>query len=468
MLDKQKTLISPVSLSGIGLHTGEQVEVVIHPAEENHGFKFQRIDLPEQPIIKADVDFVVSTERGTTLEAKGARIYTCEHILAALVGCDIDNALITLNGQELPILDGSAKLFVEAIQSVGITVQQADRIYFELDENIAWVDEEKGSEYLAVPHKDYRFTVMVDYNSPALGTQHASLYKITDFNNEISACRTFVFLRELEFLAKNNLIKGGDLDNAIVLVDRTDISQEELTDLAKLLGKENLSVSIDGIGVLNSTKLQFENEPARHKLLDIVGDLALVGKPIKGHILAARPGHSSNVKFAKILKEQIKKQSGDGRKFDLTKVPVYTTQDIEKMLPHRFPFLMIDKIMDIQEESIWGIKNITMNEPIFTGHFPGNPVFPGVLQIEAMAQVGGIFALSKVEDPHLYSTYFMKIDKVRFKQKVVPGDTVVFELRLLSPIRRGLVEMAGQGFVNGKVVCEAEMLAQVIKDKVAP
>jgi UDP-3-O-[3-hydroxymyristoyl] N-acetylglucosamine deacetylase / 3-hydroxyacyl-[acyl-carrier-protein] dehydratase len=466
MLDKQKTIKTPVRLSGIGLHTGEQVNIEIHPAPENHWFKFQRIDLEGQPIIKVDADNVISTQRGTTLESKGARVYTTEHLLAALVGCDIDNALITIDGSEVPILDGSSKLFIEAIQGAGIQELEAVRDYFELSENIAWEDDEKGSEYLAVPNKDYRFTVMVDYKSPALGTQHASLYKIEDFNAEISACRTFVFLRELEFLAKNNLIKGGDLDNAIVLVDRTDISKEELHDLAVLLGKENLSVSIDGIGVLNSTKLKFENEPARHKLLDIVGDLALVGKPIKGHILAARPGHSSNVKFAKILKEQIKKQQGLGRKFDLTKTPVYTTQDIEKMLPHRFPFLMVDKIMEIHEESIWGVKNITMNEPIFTGHFPGNPVFPGVLQIEAMAQVGGIFALSKVEDPHLYSTYFMKINNVKFKQKVVPGDTVVFELRLISPIRRGLVEMAGVGYVNGKIVCEAEMLAQVIKDKV--
>jgi UDP-3-O-[3-hydroxymyristoyl] N-acetylglucosamine deacetylase/3-hydroxyacyl-[acyl-carrier-protein] dehydratase len=306
---------------------------------------------------------------------------------------------------------------------------------------------------------------MVDYNSPVLGTQHASMYNLEQFNSEIASCRTFVFLRELEFLATHNLIKGGDLDNAIVLVDRLDISQEKLDRLAKLLGKEDLKISIDGLGVLNSTKLQYENEPARHKLLDIVGDLALIGKPIKAHILAARPGHSGNVRFAKVLKEQIKKQQNAGRKFDLEKEPLYTTVDIEKMLPHRYPFLMVDKILEIQEESIIGVKNITMNEPIFTGHFPGNPVFPGVLQIEAMAQVGGIFALSKVDEPHLYSTYFMKINNVKFKQKVVPGDTVVFELNLTSPIRRGLVEMSGKAYVNGKVVCEAEMLAQIIKDK---
>ncbi|MGJ8661848.1 MAG: 3-hydroxyacyl-ACP dehydratase FabZ, partial [Bacteroidota bacterium] len=311
----------------------------------------------------------------------------------------------------------------------------------------------------------YRITVMVDYKSPVLGTQHSSMYNISEFKTDIAPCRTFVFLRELEFLATNNLIKGGDLDNAIVLVEREDVNKEELDRLAKLLGKEKLEIKVDGIGVLNTQKLQFENEPARHKLLDIVGDLALLGRPIKGHILGARPGHSGNVRFAKVLKEQIKKQEGQGKYFDLTKKPLYDINDIEKMLPHRYPFLLVDKVMEIGEETIIGVKNVTMNEPMFQGHFPGNPVFPGVLQIEATAQVGGIFALSKVENPHLYSTYFMKIDNVKFKQKVLPGDTIVFELKLLSPMRRGLVHMGGKAYVNGQVVMEAEMLAQVIKDK---
>ena len=466
MSEKQRTLKSEISISGIGLHTGEKVNVTICPAPVNHGYKFQRIDLPEQTIINADADLVVATDRGTTLEYKGARVYTTEHILAAIYGCQIDNVLIKIDAPEIPIMDGSSKLFVDAILATGFEEQEAEREYFELTENIPWEDAEKGIEFLAIPDSNYRLTVMVDYKSPVLGTQHASMYNLEQFNTEIAACRTFVFLRELEFLAQNNLIKGGDLDNAIVLVDRLDIPQEELDRLAKLLGKENLKISIEGIGVLNSTKLQFENEPARHKLLDIVGDLALVGKPIKAHILAARPGHSGNVRFAKVLKDQIKKQQNANRKFDLEKEPLYNIVDIERMLPHRYPFLMVDKIMEIQEESIIGVKNITMNEPIFTGHFPGNPVFPGVLQIEAMAQVGGIFALSKVEEPHLYSTYFMKINNVKFKQKVVPGDTLVFELNLMSPIRRGLVEMSGKAYVNGKVVCEAEMLAQVIKDKV--
>lgn len=467
MTEKQCTIKSPVQLRGVGLHTGELVNLEICPAPADHGYKFQRIDLPNQPIIKADVDLVVSTERGTTLESDGARVYTTEHVLAALVGCQVDNALIKIDGAEIPIMDGSAKPFVEAISAVGSEEQDAVREYFELKENIPWEDTEKGIEFLAIPDVNYRLTVMVDYQSPVLGTQHASMYHVGEFKKEIAACRTFVFLRELEYLATNNLIKGGDLDNAIVLVERLDVSKEELARLAKLLGKENLEISIDAIGVLNSTKLQYENEPARHKLLDIVGDLALVGRPIKAHILAARPGHFGNIKFAKVLKEQIKKQQSQGKHFDLSKEPLYNINDIEKMLPHRYPFLMVDKIMEIKDESIIGVKNITMNEPIFMGHFPGNPVFPGVLQIEAMAQVGGIFALSKVEDPHLYSTYFMKINNVKFKQKVLPGDTIVFELLLLSPIRRGLVEMGGKGYVNGKVVVEAEMLAQVVKDKEA-
>ena len=465
MSEKQRTLKGIVKVNGIGLHTGEKVNLEIHPAPGNHGYKFQRIDLDGQPTIKADVDLVVSTERGTTLEQNNARIHTTEHVLAALYGCQVDNALIKVDGPEIPIMDGSSLKFVEAIEKIGYEEQSAERVYFELTENIPWEDEEKGIEFLAIPDINYRLTVMVDYNSPALGTQHASMYHIGEFNSEISMCRTFVFLRELEYLAKNNLIKGGDLDNAIVMVERPEVSQEELAKLAKLLGKENLKVSVDGIGVLNSTKLQFENEPARHKLLDIVGDLALIGRPIKAHILAARPGHYGNVQFAKVLKAQIKKQQGQGKQFNLSQEPLYNINDIEKMLPHRFPFLMVDKIMEINEDSIWGVKNITMNEPIFTGHFPGNPVFPGVLQIEAMAQVGGIFALSKVEDPHLYSTYFMKINNVKFKQKVLPGDSVVFELTLMSPIRRGLVEMSGKAYVNGKEVAESEMLAQIVKDK---
>lgn len=463
MAEKQRTLKESVLLKGIGLHTGELVNIEICPAPDNHGYKFQRVDVEGQPIINADCDLVVATDRGTTLESKGVRVYTTEHVLAALYGMQVDNALIKIDGPEIPIMDGSSLPFVNAIETVGYQEQESNREYLELDEILKFEDLEKGIEFLAIPDPGYRVTVMVDYNSPALGTQHAGIYNITDFKSEIAKCRTFVFLRELEFLAKNNLIKGGNLDNAIVLVERA-VSQQELDDLAKLLGREELKITVDGIGVLNSTKLQFENEPARHKLLDIVGDLALIGKPIKAHILGARPGHSGNVRFAKVIKDHFKQKKAV-RHFDLTKEPLYNINDIERMLPHRYPFLMVDKVMEISEESIIGVKNITMNEPIFTGHFPGNPVFPGVLQIEAMAQVGGIFALSKVEDPHLYSTYFMKIDKVKFKTKVLPGDTLVFELFLLSPIRRGLVEMGGKAYVNGNIVMEAEMLAQVVKDK---
>ena len=461
----QRTLAGKVTFEGVGLHTGEKVKMEIEPAAENHGYVFQRIDLEGEPTVKADCDLVVGTERGTTLEQNGARIYTTEHVLAALYGMQVDNALIKVNGPEIPILDGSSKLYVDAFEQVGYVEQSAERLYLELDENIKWEDVEKGIEFMAVPDDHYRLTVMVDYKSPVLGTQHANIYQISQFKDEIAPCRTFVFLRELEYLATNNLIKGGDLDNAIVLVERENVAQEELDHLAKLLGKEGLKVSIDGIGVLNSSKLRFENEPARHKLLDIVGDLALIGRPLKAHVLGARPGHYGNVKFAQVLKKYMKDQEKAPRKFDLTQT-VYDINDIEKMLPHRYPFLMIDRVIEMGDEHIVGIKNITMNEPIFTGHFPGNPVFPGVLQVEAMAQVGGIFALSQVDEPHLYSTYFMKIDAVKFKQKVLPGDTIVFQLNLVSPIRRGLVNMRGEGFVNGKVVVEAEMLAQVIKDKV--
>jgi len=466
MAEKQRTLKESVLLKGIGLHTGELVTIEICPAAVNHGYKFQRVDLDNQPIINADVDLVVATDRGTTLEDKGARVYTTEHVLAALYGMQVDNALIKIDGPEIPIMDGSSLLFVNAFETVGYEDQDADRVYLELDEILKFEDLAKGTEFLAIPDPGYRVTVMVDYNSPVLGTQHAGIYSITDFQKEIAKCRTFVFLRELEFLAKNNLIKGGNLDNAIVLVERTDVKQEELDDLAKLLGKEDLKIKLEGIGVLNTTKLQFENEPARHKLLDIIGDLALIGKPIRAHILGARPGHAGNVKFAKIIKDHFKAKEKKGRFFDLTKKPLYNINDIERMLPHRYPFLLVDKVMEIGEDSIIGVKNVTMNEPIFTGHFPGNPIFPGVLQIEAMAQVGGIFALSKLENPEQYSTYFMKIDKVKFKAKVIPGDTLVFELFLLSPIRRGLVEMGGKAYVNGQLVMEAEMLASVVKNKV--
>ena len=465
-MEKQRTVRVPVELRGVGLHTGKKVMLNILPAPENHGYKFQRIDIEGHPIVTADVDLVVDTKRGTTLEQNGVRVHTTEHVLAALYGLMVDNALIQLDGPEVPIMDGSSKPFVEAIESVGYQEQDAVREYFDLKEIMTFEDTEKNVEMLAVPTEggEFRLTVMVDYHSPVLGTQHASMYTIDEFKDEIASCRTFVFLRELESLAKAGLIKGGDLDNAIVLVEQ-ERTKKELDDLAKLLGKEGHDIKVEGIGVLNTVKLKYENEPARHKLLDIVGDFALLGKYIRAHILAARPGHAGNIAFAKVLKKKMAEYREGVRHIDINKKPLFDINQISGLLPHRYPFLLVDKIMEIGDNHIVGVKNVTMNEPFFQGHFPGNPIMPGVLQIEAMAQVGGVLALYNVVDPDKYSTYFLKIDKVRFKQKVVPGDTLVFRLDLLTPIRRGIVYMGGKIYVNNKVVCEAEMMAQVIKDK---
>ena len=462
---RQRTLASSFSLEGIGLHTGNQTRITVRPAEANHGYVFQRTDLEGAPTVPADCDLVVETRRGTTLEKAGVRIHTTEHLLAALYGCGIDNALIEIDGPEVPIMDGSSWPFVAHIEEVGAVELEAERHILRLTESITYHDG-KGVEMLAVPPvgSEFRVTVMVDYHSPILGTQHASMYHLGQFVPDISRCRTFVFLKEVKSLLEQGLIKGGDLENAIVLAER-EYKQEEIDEIATLSGKPGLKVEPGKIGVLNNTQLQFENEPARHKLLDIVGDLALTGFFIEGHVLAARPGHAGNVEFAKLLKRKRNAEAGIPR-YDPRTKPLMDIHDIEKLLPHRYPFLLVDKIIERSEESIVGLKNVTMNEPFFQGHFPGNPVMPGVLQIEAMAQVGGIFALSGVEDPEHWSTYFMKIDNVRFKQKVMPGDTVLFKLQLASPIRRGLVHMTGKAYVGDKLVSEAEMLAQIIRDRV--
>lgn len=459
---KQQTIQTPVSLSGVGLHTGAKATITFKPAPENHGYKFQRIDLEDQPVIEADVDNVVDTARGTTIGKGNARISTIEHALAALVGLEIDNVLMEIDGPEVPILDGSSQPFIEALQKAGLVAQEANREYFELKTNLTFEDTERKVEMLAVPSEDYRLTVMVDYNSPILGTQHATMYHTGEFTSEIAACRTFCFFREIEQLAKNNLIKGGDLDNAIVLVDK-EVSDEELENLAKMLNKPKIEVKKNGI--LNNTKLKFENEPARHKLLDIVGDLALVGMPLKAHILAARPGHAANVEFAKKIKQLIKaeKLKKSVPQYHPSQPPVYDINQIVNMLPHRHPFIMIDKIMELSDEHVVGVKNVTMNEWFFQGHFPGNPVMPGVLQLEAMAQTGGILVLNTVPDPENYWTYFMKIENARFKQKVMPGDTILFKLTLASPIRRGICHMKGEAYVGDKVVTEAEMMAQIVR-----
>lgn len=463
MAEKQKTLRSSFTLEGVGLHTGKRAVLTVRPANTNHWYVFKRVDIEGQPSIKADADNVVSTRRGTTLGNNKMEVHTTEHILAALYGMGIDNALIELDGPEIPILDGSSKLYVEAIEKAGIVEQDADKDFFILKDNITFEDPEREVEMLAVPSPDYRITVMVDYRSPLLGTQHASMYKLSEFKDEFSRCRTFVFLRELMQLVNAGLVKGGDVDNAIVMVDTLDFTDEEIERLATAFNRERTELQSVGIGILNNVKLHFQNEPARHKLLDIVGDLALVGRPIQGHFLAARPGHTTNVAFAKILKDLIKKEQKSAPMFDLNADAIYGITEISEMLPHRYPFLLVDKIIEIGDDYVVGVKNVTRNEEYFQGHFPGNPVMPGVLQVEAMAQTGGILTMSQIEDPWNYEALFVKIDKVKFKRKVVPGDTLVFKLTLLGPIRRGLVNMRGEAYVRNQLVSEGELLAQIIK-----
>lgn len=461
---KQTTLKAPVTLKGVGLHTGAAVTLTFHPAPENHGYKFRRIDLPGEPIIEADCDLVTDTSRGTTLEKNGASVSTVEHVLAALVGLEIDNAIMDVSGPEMPIMDGSSRPFVDALLATGTVELDAEREYFEIPYNIHYTDEANQVEIIAMPVNEYRLTVMVDYNSPVLGSQHAAITHLSEFKDSIAPCRTFCFLHELEYLLANNLIKGGDLNNAIVVVDRT-VSQDELDRLAQVFNKPSVEVRKEGI--LNNLDLRFQNEPARHKLLDMIGDLALAGMPIKGQIMAARPGHASNVAFAKKIKQVIKKELRRKQEgpptYDPNAKPLYSTADIIKMLPHKHPFLLVDKIVSKDNKTIVAIKNITYDQPFFAGHFPGDPIMPGVLQLEAMAQAGGVLILSTVPDPENYGTYFLKIDNAKFKDKVVPGDTLVMKMELVEPIRRGICIMRGRAFVGDKLVSEAEMMAQIVK-----
>ncbi|HRD57027.1 MAG TPA: bifunctional UDP-3-O-[3-hydroxymyristoyl] N-acetylglucosamine deacetylase/3-hydroxyacyl-ACP dehydratase [Ferruginibacter sp.] len=457
----QHTIKQELEISGAGIHTGQAVTMRLKPADPNTGINFQRVDLPEKTIIKADVDNVIETNRSTTLDVKGARVSTVEHLMAALVGTGIDNVLIEINGEEVPILDGSSQPYVDALLQTGKQQQDTEKIYYEIQHNITYVDENKKVEMVALPYHEYRINTLIDFNSPVLGTQHAAIKNITEFNTEIASSRTFSFFHELEALLEHNLIKGGDINNAIVVVDRP-VTDEQVKRLSKVFKKQDVKVNSEGI--LNNLELRYPNEPARHKLLDVVGDLALVGYPFKGHIIANRPGHASNVAFAKKIKEHIKKNrlKAEVPKYDPAKAPQFDIHQIENILPHRYPFLLVDKIMELTDNHVVAIKNVTYNEPFFQGHFPGNCVMPGVLQVEALAQAGGILAIPKDTDDK-YDTYFLKIENCKFKQKVVPGDTLVLKMELIAPIRRGICEMKGTIFIGDKLVTEAVLVAQIVK-----
>ena len=461
-MQKQNTLAASFSLQGKGLHSGLNIEVSFNPAPENHGYKIKRVDLPEQPVIDAVAENVINTQRGTVIGRKDIQISTIEHAMAALYAMGVDNCLIEVNAPEFPILDGSARHYVEEIQKVGLQEQNAARDYYIVKQKVEVKDEETGASIMLLPDDHFCVNTLISFNSPVLNNQFATMNDVKDFPTEIAASRTFVFVRELEMLLQNNLIKGGDLDNAIVIYDQK-VSQEALDKLADMMNVPHQN--IQELGYINNEPLVFDNEPARHKLLDVIGDIALIGKPIKGRVIATRPGHSINNKLARIIRKQIKLNDVQAPIYDPNAEPVMDINRIRELLPHRYPFLLVDKIIELGKNYIVGVKNITTNEPFFQGHFPQEPVMPGVLQVEAMAQTGGLLVLNTVDEPERYSTYFMKIDGVKFRQKVVPGDTLILRLELLAPIRRGISTMKGYVFVGDKLVSEAEFMAQIIKNK---
>ncbi|MCD8193349.1 MAG: bifunctional UDP-3-O-[3-hydroxymyristoyl] N-acetylglucosamine deacetylase/3-hydroxyacyl-ACP dehydratase [Tannerellaceae bacterium] len=461
-MQKQKTLASSFSLHGKGLHTGLDIEITFNPAPENHGYKIKRIDIEGQPVIDALAENVTNTQRGTVLTKNDVKVSTIEHAMAALYAFEIDNCLIEVNAPEFPILDGSSRFFTEGIQKVGVVKQNAPKDYYIVKHKIEVTDEETGSSLIILPDDKFRVNALISFNSPVLANQFATLSDLQEFPEQIAASRTFVFVREVEALLQNNLIKGGDLDNAIVIYDQ-EISQEMLDKLADTVGIPRKKVN--ELGYINNKPLVFDNEPARHKLLDIMGDLALIGKPIKGRIIATRPGHKINNQLARMIRKDIKLNEVQAPVYDPNNAPLMDINRIKELLPHRYPFLLVDKIIEIGSNHIVGIKNITGNEPFFTGHFPQEPVMPGVLIVEAMAQTGGLLVLNSVDEAERYSTYFMKIDGVKFRQKVVPSDTLILRLELLAPIRRGVSTMKGHAFVGEKLVTEAEFMAQIIKNK---
>jgi UDP-3-O-[3-hydroxymyristoyl] N-acetylglucosamine deacetylase/3-hydroxyacyl-[acyl-carrier-protein] dehydratase len=461
MIKNQKTIKNEITLSGIGLHTGKEVTLTFKPAPINHGYAFVRVDLQGAPTIQPKAEYVVDTRRGTNLEKNGVSIHTSEHVLAAAVGLGVTNLLIELNAAEPPIMDGSSKYFVEALEKAVITEQEAPMEPYVVKEVISYKEEATGSEIMIMPSDTYEVTTMVDFGTQILGTQNASISSMSEFKEEISKARTFSFLHELEMLLDNNLIKGGDLNNAIVYVDK-EISEATMSKLKKAFDKENISVKANGI--LDNLTLHWANEAARHKLLDVIGDLALIGTPIQGKVIANKPGHSINTKFAKKLANIIKQEKRNKvPQYDLSQPPLMDIHKIMEILPHRPPFLLIDRILELSDKHVVGMKNVSMNEPFFVGHFPESPVMPGVLQVEAMAQCGGVLVLNTVPDPENYLTYFMKMDNVKFKQKVLPGDTLIFKAELITPIRRGICHMQAYGYANNKLVVEASLMAQIAK-----